>query len=430
MTTSTDFPIDETSRARLAEQSLTMRLVDPSDPDDHAAWFHAETRGFLGPTPPDEQVEARRTGFVAGRRLVGVLDATAADPATPVATTTCWPTDLTVPGRRSVPAWAVSGVTVAPTHRRRGIARALLDAELRTAIALGCPVAVLTVSESTIYRRFGFAPAALARDVTVLTRRVRWTGPTPTGRVHFVSPEQLREVGHRIVERVRLESPGQISYEGHLWDRQLGLAVGDSNAMNLRFVRYDDADGTPQGFAVYQLKEDPSDFVEHDVTLHALVATTTDAYAGLWRFLLEMDLVTKVSAHLRPVDEPLRWMIDDFRAVRVNEFDHLWVRVLDVPAALTARTYASPGQLVLAVDDPDGPAAGTWAIDVDERGEATVEATHEPADASATATALGSLYLGGVSAATLAATGTLTGDAARVDATFRSTVAPYLSIWF
>jgi predicted acetyltransferase len=430
MTSSTDLPIDETSRAGLAEQGLTLRLVDPSDAGDHAAWFHAESRGFLGPTLPDEQVEARRAGLVDGRRLVAVLDPTAADPTSPVATTICWPADLTVPGRRSVPAWAVSGVTVAPTHRRRGIARALLDAELRTAVALGCPVAVLTVSESTIYARFGFAPAALARDLTVLTRRVRWTGPTPTGRVHFVSPEQLREAGHALVEGVRLEAPGQISYEGHLWDRQIGLAAGDSNAKNLRCVRYDDAGGSPQGFAVYQLKEDPSDFVEHELTLHALVATTTDAYAGLWRFLLEMDLVSKVSAHLRPVDEPLRWMIDDFRAVRVNEFDHLWVRVLDVPAALTARTYSAPGRLVLGVDDPDGFAAGTWAIEVDARGGATVQPSDEPADATVTVTALGSLYLGGVSAGTLAAAGTLTGDVARVDATFRSTVAPYLSIWF
>lgn len=425
-----DLPIDETSRAGLAGQGLTLRTVDPSDVDDHAAWFQAETRGFLGPRPADDQVAARRTGLGHDRRLVGVYDPTSADPASPVGTTICWPADLTLPGRRAVPSWAVSGVTVAPTHRRRGIARALLTAELRTAAALGLPVAILTVSEATIYRRFGFGPAALARDVTITTHRARWTGPEPTGRVHLVEPEGLREDGLAIVERVRLETPGQISYDGHLWTRQLGLAVGDDNAKNLRCVRYDDADGAPQGFAVYQLREDESDFTQHTLTLHALVGATTDAYAGLWRFLLDMDLVATISAHLRPVDEPLRWMIDDFRAIRVDELDHLWVRVLDVPAALSARTYARQGRIVLAVDDPEGFAAGTWALDVEASGTATVARTDEPADVSLTVDALGSLLLGGVSARTLAAAGRLTGDPARIDELFRSPVEPYLSIWF
>lgn len=429
MSAATDLPIDEVSRARLAEQGLTFRTVDVTDAADHAAWFHAETRGFLGPRDADDVVEARRRG-IDGKRLVGVYDPTAADPSSPVATTICWPADLTLPGRRALPAWAISGVTVAPTHRRRGIARALLSAELRTAAALGLPVAVLTVSEATIYRRFGFGPGALARDVTVATRRARWIGPEPAGRVHFVSPEQLRDDGLRIVERVRLETPGQISYAGHLWTRQLGLAAGDDNAKHLRCLRYDDADGTPQGFAVYQLEEDKTDFAQHTLVLRALVGATTDAYAGLWRHLLEMDLVATISAHLRPVDEPLRWMIDDFRAVRVSEFDHLWVRVLDVPATLTARTYAHAGRVVLTVDDPEGFAAGTWALDVDAAGVATVTATDATSDVTVSVDALGSLLLGGVTARTLRAAGRLTGAAARVDELFGCPVQPYLSIWF
>jgi predicted acetyltransferase len=429
-TSSTDLPIDETSRARLADDGLRLAVVDGTDAAAYEAWFLAETRGFHNARPSATVIADRQRTLECDRRLVGVFDGTAGIPEQPVATTICWPADLTVPGERVVPAWAVSGVTVAQTHRRRGIARALVEAELRTALALGLPVAMLTVSESTIYSRFGFSPAALARDVTVSTRRVRWTGPTPQGQVRLVTPEQLAVDGHAVVERVRLRTPGQMSYSGHLWTRQLGLATGDDNAKRLQTIRYDDADGTPQGFAVYLVTEDPSDFADHVLELQTLVAATTDAYAGLWRYLLEMDLVSTVRASLRPVDEPLRWMIDDFRAVRVNEVDHLWVRVLDVPAALAARTYGLPGRLVISVDDPLGFAAGTWALDVDATGGAVVTATEEPADTSMSVNALGSLYLGGVPAATLAASGSLTGDPQRLDRVFRAPVEPYLSIWF
>lgn len=426
-------PVDERSRARLAEQDLTLRLVDTSDPADHTAWSDAVTRGFLGPSAPAEQTEARRAHLL-GDRLTGVYDPTAAVPAEPVATTHCWPAELTLPGGRAVTSWAISGVTVSQTHRRRGIARQLLEAELRTAAALELPIAMLTVSESTIYGRFGFSPAALARDLTISTRRVRWTGPATTGRVHHVAPEQLRHDGHAIVERVRATRPGEVAHavEGHLWLRQIGLGIGDDNAKNLRQVRHDDADGVPQGFAVYQVVENTVDDSENTVKLHTLVAATPDAYAALWRFVLEMDLVSTVTAHLRPVDEPLRWLVDDFRAVHVDEFDHLWVRVLDTPAALMARTYRGPGRVVLHVTDDLGFADGTYAIDVDDAGRATVAVTDAVPDASLTVNALGSLLLGGVSARTLVAAGAVSGDADvdRLDELFRSPVEPFLSSWF
>ena len=425
-------PIDETSRAALAESGLRLAVVDHADPAQHTAWFLAESRGFHGPRPSEELMAQRREQLSDDERLVGVFDPTSPDPDSPVATTICWPADLTVPGRRTIPAWAVSGVTVASTHRRRGIARALMTAELRTAAAMGLPLAMLTVSESTIYGRYGYGVAALARDVTILTRRARWTGPDAPGRIHFVSAEQLLVDGYELVERVRRETPGQMHYrhDSTLWGRQLGLTVGDENAKKLRLVRYDDEGGTPQGFAVYELVEDEKDFAEHELKLHTLVAATTDAYAGLWRFILDMDLVSKVSAHLRPVDEPLRWMISDFRAMSITETDHLWVRILDVPTTFGARTYARAGRLVIRVDDPLGFADGTWALDVDDAGEATVTAVDETPEVIVGVAALGSLLLGGVRATALAAAGTVRGDAERLDGMFRSPVEPFLSIWF
>lgn len=424
-------PIDETSRARLASRGLILRLVDTSDAADHAPWSAAVTRGFFGPADPAAVTLARRE-HVRDDRLTGVYDPTSAVPTEPVATTHCWPAELSLPGRRTIPAWAISGVTVAQTHRRRGLARDLMEAELRTAVALGLPLAMLTVSESTIYGRFGYSPAAFARDLSISTRRVRWTGPKTTGRVQYVAAEQLRDEGFGIVERIRPDVPGEVSYSGtgHLWLRRLGLSVHDDNAKNLRFVRHDDADGIAQGFAVFQVVENRTDVTEHELTLHALVAATPDAYASLWRFVVEMDLVATVTASLRPVDEPLRWMIDDFRAIHVDERDHLWVRVLDVPAALCGRTFAGADRLVLRIDDRLGHAAGTWALDVDVSGRATVTAVAEPADATMSVNALGSLLLGGVRATILAAAGSLHGDAERLDRLFHSPVEPFCSTWF
>lgn len=426
-----DLPIDETSRARLAEQDLVLRLVDTADVADHTAWSDAVGRGFLGPATPADQTEARRA-HVHDDRLVGVYDATSAVPAEPVATTHSWPVDLTVPGGRAMRSWAITGVTVSQTHRRRGIARQLVEAELRTATALGLPVAALTVSESTIYARFGFSPAAFARDLTIDTRRVRWTGPAASGRIHHVTPEQLRDTGHAVVARVDAARPGEVAHPvtSIYWLRQIGLGIGDDNAKNLRLVRHDDADGVAQGFAVYQIVENQADDSQNTLRLHRLVAATTDAYVALWRFVLEMDLVSTVTAGLRPVDEPLRWMIDDFRAVHVDEVDHLWIRVLDVPAALTARTYWRAGRLVLRVTDDLGHADGTFALDVDQAGRATVDATQEAPDATLTVNALGSLLLGGVPARTLVAAGSVSGDAERLDGMFHSPVEPCLGTWF
>lgn len=422
--------IDSISRDRLAADGLRLARLDTHDAEAYASWFAAESRGFMSPAIPADRVEQRRGYVKPGDLFSGVWDDTSVDPASPVGTVGSWVADLTLPGRTSVPAWAISAVTVAPTHRRRGIARAMIEMELRDAVAAGVPIAMLTVSESTIYGRFGFAPAVLARDLVIDTRRATWTGPTSDGRVQFVTAEQVQQDGFEIVERVRLQTPGQMQYDGVLWDRQLGLMLGDDNAKNLRFIRHDDADGRPQGFAVYSVTEDDVDFARHTLVLDTLVAATPEAYAGLWRFLLEMDLVSTIKAHLRPVDEPLHWLVADYRAVRSTEIDHLWTRILDVPAALAARTYASPGRLVLAVSDAMGFAEGTWALEVDADGHAMVTSTDEAPDVTLSVGALSALHLGGASAHALATARIVRGDVERLDAMFHSPVAPYLSIWF
>jgi predicted acetyltransferase len=429
-------PIDTTARASFAEQGLRFDLIT-ADGEEFPQWSQAVSRGFLQSRATDELIGLRRGGF-AHRRLSAAWDESSADPTMPVATVSSWVADLTLPGRRSIPGWAISTVSVAPTHRRRGIARALMEAELRTAVALGIPVAMLTVSEATIYGRFGFAPSAMAADWVIDTSRARWIGRTPNGRVHLVPTETARDGGaFDIVERARLTTPGQIYFDGTLWQRLFGMP-GMVDPAEYRVARYDDADGVPQGLAIYRAGEKEN---RETIEVGYLTAASDDAYAALWRYLLEIDLVNEVRAKLRSVDEPLRWQIADARAARVIKLDdHLWTRILDVKTALEARQFSAAGTFVLDIEDQLGFADGAYSLAIDDAGTGTVTRLERDNDFGAnhvlamTVNELAALYLGGTSATTLVAAGRIQektrGAANAADAAFRSAVAPWLSIWF
>jgi len=432
-------PIDAEAVAALAADGLRFELVDNSENGSFPVWLQSVVRGFFGERMSPEVLAARqKTAHL--RRNSGVYDDTAADAATPVATAASWPSDLTIPGHSTIPAWAISAITVSPTHRRRGIARAMLEAELRTARALGYPIAMLTVSESTIYSRWGFAPSAMAADWSIKTARATWIGPQASGRVHVVEAEHLRTIGLDLVDRVRLQTPGQMSFSGVLWERMLGLTVGtESQAKKLRHLRYDDANGELQGFAVYSIREeDPP--AQATLDLSYLVSATDDAYAGLWQHLLAMDLIGEIRAPDRSIDEPLRWQIADYRsAYKSLERDHLWTRILDVPAALTARRYHAPGHLVFDVKDELGFAAGRFLVTISSDGTAIVGPLEGdiPDDADAVALSvneLSAIYLGGVSPVLLHRAGRIEeltpGAAAAAELCFRSATTPWLSIWF
>ena len=367
-------PADRAPPMPLATSGLEYRVIDTSDAAVFDPYLQAEMRGFLAGEQSDEQLGAMRDGL-AFRRFVGVYDPGSLERSQPVATVNSWVTDLTLPGGRGIPMWAISGVTVAPTHRRKGIARAMLEGELRTAADAGVPIAGLTVSEATIYGRFGFSPATFAHGL-VDRDEARDLGRPATRR-----SARLRRPGARCA----ISSPsctGGCGRPGPVRSRRGrgsgGACRGRRRAggrEKLRGVRYADAGGTTRGVAVYKLGEEGHDFTKHELELHYLVSETTDAYAALWRFVLEHDLVSVVKAPLRSVDEPLRWMIADQRGAKVETSEHGWLRILDVPAVLGARTYAASGSFTLRVTDPLGFAEGTWQLNLDDTGGAEVEAS-------------------------------------------------------
>lgn len=447
-------PADTTSVANLATQGLRYALVDTADEVAFRAWLHADDRGFLQANRSDEQLKPAVAGL-GYRRTIGVYDAAVAAAAQPgaesevagwpIATVNSWPAQLTLPGStiehpRTLTSWAISSVTVAATHRRRGVARNLLEGELRTAAALGVPMAMLTVSESSIYGRFGFAPAAFAADWTIDMRRVRWSGPAASGRVEYVSVAQYRDEVPTLYDRVRLDSPGEIDGWPRRWDQLVGADEPESErTKGLRAVRYVDEGGVTRGLALFRVTGGEADFSQHVVTLARLDAETADADLALWRFLLELDLTIELKAHLRRPEEPMRWLLGDFRAAHVDVWEHQYLRVLDVAAVYEARGYSAAGSVVFDVTDPLGFAAGVWHLVVEP---GTLRATVTKLDKipddvpalSMTANELAAIYLGGVTAATLVAAGRMTelrpGSAAAADALLRVERAPWLSVWY
>ncbi|WP_353813414.1 GNAT family N-acetyltransferase [Agromyces sp. SYSU T00266] len=468
-------PVDPDAKGALASKGLDYRLIDPSDSAALDGWIDADHRGFHHARPREVTREYERR-VMGERRLHGVFDPGVPDPIVPVATVSSWPTGLSVPGGRSVDGWAVSSVTVSPTHRRRGIARAMMEAELRSAKRAGAAVAMLTVTEATIYGRYGYAPAARAATIEIDRRRAKWIGPAAPGRVHFVEPTTLRDAAAAISRRAVARTPGEIDRWSGILDRMLGLVDPESDASrSLRAIRYDDEHGQPQGFAAFRVTREPNEpgWAEFDV----LAAASDDAERALWRVLVEQDFVSGIRGRLRSVDEPIEWLLEDPRAVRVTEAtDHLWVRIVDAAAALGARRYGAAGELVLDIEDPLGYAAGRYNLLASADGRAVVHvprpdgSTDGAGGGSTTSAApkrerararaasaegsgsrsaaraaeprslkldvrdLASIYLGGVRPSVLARAGRITASSSGAlelaDRMFASTRAPHLSIWF
>ncbi|MGO1956400.1 GNAT family N-acetyltransferase [Microbacterium sp.] len=427
--------VDTASSERLAESGLSYRAV-PLDGDDFPDYYRAVVRGFLGAEPGEKEVEAgREKKSQRTERLIGVYDATASD-GFPVGTVGSWATPLTVPGGE-IDMWAISDVTVAGTHRRRGIARAMLEGELRAASDAGIAVAGLTVSEGTIYGRYGFGPAVPAATVSVDTIRAGWGSLVPQAAVSYAPRAEIASAFAEAAGRTRRD--GRIPAWPGRWQQFAGVHPSISDGEKVRGVVAREADGRIVGAMSYRLIEDAADYTKHTLKIAHIEAATADAYAALWRFALSHDLVTTVMADLQPIDGALPWLVADPHAITQNASDLVWLRILDVPRALEGRTYAGEGTTsavnasgVLRVHDPLGFADGTWRVEV-EAGTARVFPSEMDPDVELGVAELSAVYLGGASLQVLADAGRVSGEQpalARIDAALRPSRAPHHSFIF
>ncbi|WP_433876757.1 GNAT family N-acetyltransferase [Sinomonas atrocyanea] len=375
-----------------------------------AEWIRAVNYGFYKKALADTHVAKTAAAYrVDDRELTGVYETGpgpegALSSDRPVATFASMRKTLNAGYGRLVPAHLVTAVTVRTDHRRRGLLRRLMAEDLARAKADGVPVAALTASEASIYRRFGYGVATHERRVTVSTGpRFRLAVPT-RGKVIAAEPAAMLPLAPAIFARAHRATPGSVDrqeqYTLHAagqWERSSG-----GEDPGLRIAVHLAEDGTPDGYAAYRFRgwshEPPT------MDLLDLVAATPDAYLGLWDFLGSLDLIERVVWDEAPADDPLVWALEDSRVVRAETArDMLWLRILDVRAALEARHYAHDGELTLRVDDALGLSAGYYRLAVVD-GTATVEALGAPdgeALLSLDIADLSSVYVGGVSPVSL-----------------------------
>jgi predicted acetyltransferase len=320
--------------------------------------------------------------------------------------------ELTVPGQVQVPMAGVSYVAVHPLRRRRGVLRALMRAQLDDLHARGVPVAGLGASEAGIYGRFGYGPATWDSSWRLPRGAARGvTGSDDGCRLELMAAAAARELFPALHEQARQAQVGDVrTYPGRWHD-----LIGDGAPSRTQFLLCRDGDGRPSGYASYRIEREERYSAHGVVMVDHLIALTGAAYRSLWAHLADLDLTDWVIASGRPEHEPLRWGLADSRQLIITGVqDHLWLRLVDLPAALSRRRYAAEGSLVLQVADPFCPwNEGWWLLEGGPDGAAC-----RPAAPSATASlrldaaVLGSLFLGGTSVANLASAGRVAGDAA------------------
>jgi len=310
-----------------------------------------------------------------------------------------FPFELSVPGG-SLPCAGVTAVGVHPTHRRRGVLRAMMDEQLRDAHERGEPIAALFASEETIYGRFGYGIAAWAGELKVAHEWDAFAEPLEVrGTVRFVTPEEAREIFPAIYDAVRRERSGMPSRSEAWWEiRHLRLPEDEASAPR-RFVVFD-VDGEPQAYAIYRTNMSwEGGSATSRLTVREAFGTTPRAVAAMWRWLLDVDWMATVEAFLVPPDHPLFLLLATPRRTGYRVGDALWVRLVDVGAALAGRAYGDSGALVLEVRDAVCEwNDGRWRLE-----GGACSRTDEEADLAMDVAALGSAYLGAVSFAELRA---------------------------
>jgi predicted acetyltransferase len=367
--------------------------------DELADYLDAVTTGFLERTDVDKLAEDVRPHWDFSRVWA------AFDEGRVVGTTRTWPTELTLPGNRQVKASAVSGVTVRPTHRRRGLLRSMIAAEHAAARERGEIVSLLYASDYPIYGRFGYGVAAQAAgwtlDLTATTFRDAAGG-------HGGSIEALRiddaaiDTAREVFEAWRRIQPGEIWRRPIMWRSDFGMAGAAGDGWKGFLVIHRDDAGAVDGYARYHgdakwEHRQPRSTLSVD-ELHGL---TPDAQTALWRFLASIDLVTTLKAERRHPGDRLQWLLTNGRAAEPFDMgDGIWARLHDIAAALEARSYERTGALVLEVHDRDARTDGAppprirIALDVSPDGARAV-ATDRTPDLTIDGSALGAAFLGG-----------------------------------
>jgi predicted acetyltransferase len=337
------------------------------------------------------------------------------------------PLTMTLPGG-AVPTAGVTWVSVDVTHRRRGILRRLIERQLRDRAADGFAAAILSASEGAIYGRYGFGVADYAVETVVERRDARLRRRVDDHGVRRLTTAAAREHLVDIHERWRRQVPGAVDRTPDRWELLLlDRPAHRHGASGLFHLVHAD------GFVSYRITEDwNSGLPQHTCTVADYVPVTAEAHAALWQVLLANDLVGRIESRWIPEDDPLPLLLENPRHVRrVSRADGLWVRPLDVPALLSARTYAVEIDVVVAVADPL-LGDGRYHL-VGGPGGASCERTEATPAATLSVAALGAVVVGGTRLTSLVQAGLAAVDPAvlsRLDRALLADRAPHHGTFF
>lgn len=400
--------------------SIRLKAMKPGE----ARAFLEVTEAAFGAGLPDDAFEDLRHVIETDRAL-GAYDGD-----TMVGTAGAYSLQLTVPGGE-VPCAGVTMVGVVPTHRRRGVMSALMTQQLRDVAERGDPLAALWASEDAIYGRFGYGAATVQALVDVPRHRARFLDDGPIeGNLRLLEQDEAIAAFPAVYDRVRSETPGMFRRSETWWrHRNVRNKYRDEEGPFFRALL--EQDGEAVAYAVYQVHQKWESGVSRGhVELREVMGATPRGMKDIWKFVFGIDLVESVrsTGFFLPYDHPLQLMLAEPRYLNFLLSNGLWVRVVDVPAALGARGYARDGSMTFEVHDPMLEAnSGTWRLDV-EGGRATVTRDSGDADVALGISELGALYLGQFTFARMLAAGRISGTkqaVARADDIWRTDVAPW-----
>ncbi len=383
---------------------LDIRTITSDDVD---LFRRRVSRGFGDDAEMTEEGRARFDAIFENDRTLAAFDEDDI-----VGTTAGFSLGLTVPGGANVAMGGTTVVTVQPTHRRQGLLRSLMDAHLDDVAAHDEPLAGLWASEGSIYGRFGYGLATFRHSLKVDTRTLEFRSPPPEGRLRMMEPEEADPLERHLYEQARTLRAGFLTRSDAWWSHRL-IADPESwrdGMSEQRHLIYEES-GVVTGYARFRQKSQWENFVaDGKVDVIEIIALTDDARRGIWRLLTSIDLYPRVEAWNMPVDDPLPYEITDRRRVSHQVGDGLWLRLMDVPAAVQARSFDVEGSVVFEVTDPAGrDATAVYRLDVGG-GDVLCEQVDEQPEIGFDADILGSLYLGGGDALAMASAGLIVGD--------------------
>lgn len=347
--------------------------------------------------------------------------------------------EVTLPGGTPVPAAGVTMVGLEPTHRRRGILTHLLrqlhaDADRRSE-----PLAILTASETSIYRRFGYGIGGDVAHLVIEADSVVFHPPVvQTGSFAMIDLATDAPVLADIHDRARQAYPGWVSMTKGMWSQIVADPEFVRDGLTpLRGVIHHDASGLPDGYATWRIanRSEPDRIAGNTLFLEHLTAINHDVEAALWEFIASIDLVATIEWTTGPPDPAIRWRLVEPRRLRTSALaDMTWVRLLDVPAVLSTVVQCDGDELTIHVNDKFHPErGGVFKIRGDGRCD-RVDQTGVDADLYLDTADLASVVMGSVRPSRLHAAGRLRVTRTEIieaaDALFATPSRPWCPIEF